>query len=174
MKMTENGLDANSLIVKKRYRPHGDDGCLICGSKSAAHYEFYCVRKTGENVQMKSQYQKQVTRTYHLEQTVSGMLCADCIRFGGVTNILTGVIVAIVSIGVWLLTRRLSMGLLILPIIGLLFAVYGIVSGIGQRLRKTPTREDGDDTLRDVLRASYPGYEKYMTRDEWDKQPNKS
>ncbi len=174
MKMTGNGLDANNLIVKKRYRPHGDDGCIICGGKPATCYVFYCVRKTVEKVQMKSQYQKQVTRTYHLEQTVSGMLCADCIRFGGVTNILMGVVVAIVSVGVWLLTRRLGIGLLILPIIGLLFAVYGVVTGVRRCLRKTPTREDGEDTLREVLRARYPGYEKYMTQDEWDKQPNKS
>ena len=138
MKITGNGLDANSLIVKKRYRPHCDDGCLICGGKPSTCYEFYCVRKTSEKVQMKSQYQKQVTRTYHLEQTVSGMLCADCIRFGGVTNILMGVVVAIISVGVWFLTQRLGIGLLILPIIGLLFAVYGVVTGVRRRLRRPP------------------------------------
>ena len=90
------------------------------------------------------------------------------------TNILMGVVVAIISVGVWFLTQRLGIGLLILPIIGLLFAVYGVVTGVRRCLRSPPTREDGDDTLREVLRARYPGYEKYMTRDEWDKQPNKS
>ncbi len=170
MKLTENGLDASNLIVKRRYRPHDGDGCLLCGSESAEPYTFYCVQKTGEKVKMVSQYEKQITRSYQLQETVTHKLCADCVRTSGMSNVMFGLIVAVISIAVWYVSYLIHLTLLILPIIGLIVALYAIVTGIRRYTRKIPTRDDGDDTLRDILRAAYPGYAKYMTRAEWEKQ----
>ena len=172
MNPTGTGLNPKSFYARRRYRPHEGDGCILCGSENCAPYQFYCAQQVNKTVErIAGSRDTRVTRTYQIRQTVTGKLCADCIRYNGVSNILIGLAAAAVIVGLWVLLWRLGIGLVILPILFLLGALGMIATGIVRFFRKTPTQQDGDDALRDLLRENYPGYAKYMTRSEWGKQP---
>lgn len=156
-------------VVKKRGRAHPDGGCIVCGSQDAAAYEFYCARLIGKQTsQVTGSRDKMVKRTYEREQTVQGLLCPQCIRTANVAGVRNSAIAIVVIIALWVLLWKLHVGLLILPILALAAAVFSLILCIVRLCRKVPTQEDGDDLLRDLLRERCPGYDKYMTRREWN------
>ncbi len=170
MDRMENGLDPNSFIVKRRYKPHDGDGCILCGNENAKNYEFYCTSEIARKVeQVSGSRDKKITSTYMIEKTVNGKLCDQCIRSKAVMDIIIGLIIMALTIVIWIVLWRFKVGLLIIPIILILGALGFIISGITRLTGKELHQNDGDETLRDLLQGNYPGYKKYMTRSEWDK-----